>query len=170
MTACEQHPQDTPKATHTESPQPTTHSIQKNIENRLFLRFLATGETFYQEFKLEGQTFSYTYFDDKEKRCEQWVQSRPCWMEDDLTTVSKTLSEKEIKGLYETMRHSGVLDIAESKLGGAKKGQRFYAQRLEIRMGSSEKVIIYQNFPGASPKPKAFQLMENAMIKFAQTL
>lgn len=168
MASCDQHPQ---QATHQSPPQaesPTADAAK--LENTLSLRFLATGETFYRELKLENGVFSYTHFDDKEKRCEQWVQSRPCWMEDDLTTVSKALSEQDIESLYATISNSGILDITESKLGGAKQGQRFYAQRLEIRMGPIEKIIIYQSFPGATPKPKPFQLMEDAMEKLVGKL
>lgn len=168
MTACDQHSQETDhQALEPTLPSPVQANKNKEIpENYLYLRFLATGEAFYQEFKLENKIFTYTYFDDKEKRCIQWIQNRPCWMQDDLTSISKPLSEKEIESLYTAISNSGILDITENKLGGAKKGQRFYAQRLEIHMGHIEKLIVYQSYPGSTPKPKAFQIMEKALKKF----
>lgn len=169
MAACDKPSPGTNPAPHEEKQSVASDSPHPS-DSILYLRFLATGETFYRELKLENKMFSYTYFEDTEHRCEQWVQSRPCWMEDDLKTITQPLSAKEIESLYTAISNSGILDITESKLGGAKTGQRFYAERLEIHMGAIEKTIIYQSFPEAIPKPKAFQIMEEAMENFANKL
>lgn len=181
LSACDQHEDKpaTPASEPTHMNPPTIPSSQATpspspqqtaTDSQLFLRFLATGESFYTEIKLENGVLSYTYFEDTTKRCGQWVQSRPCWTEDDLKTVSVKLSEKEIDKLYAAIGDSGILDIDETKLGGAQKGQRFYAQHLEIHAGSIEKHLIYQSFPGASKKPEAFQRLEDILHKYAHDL
>jgi hypothetical protein len=187
LTACDGQKDDTPAPPAQESTQMRTPETplppappalptlalpqrQHNADEPFFLRFLATGESFYNEIKLEDGILSHTYFEDTDQRCEQWVQSRPCWTENDLKTRSMHLSDKEIDKIYTALSDSAILDITENTLGGAKKGQRFYAQHLELRIGSIEKHLIYQSFPDASKKPAAFQRIEDLLSKYAETL
>lgn len=136
----------------------------------LYLRFFASGEGFYDEIKLEKGVLSHTYFEDTTNRCAQWVQSHPCWRQEDLRTRSAALPATDIDNLYAVVGESGILDITETKLGGAKAGQRHYAQHLELRMGEVEKHLIYQSFPNATPKPEGFSRLETALVAYARSL
>ena len=155
-----------------EEPKPPPESIATTPpeDHRLYLRYLSTGESFYTEIKLEQGILYRTQFQDTDNRCAQWVKSTPCWTEDDLKTSSIPLSREDIDNLYAVIGESGIFDIQETQLGGAKKGQRYYAQRLEIHMGEVEKHLIYQSFPGATAKPEAFKRMETALLEYARAM
>ncbi|MBU0654226.1 MAG: hypothetical protein KJ914_03735 [Gammaproteobacteria bacterium] len=139
-------------------------------DNSLYLRFLATGESFYTEITLENGILSYTYFIDEQKRCEKWVKSTPCWQESDLKTISLALPEEDLDNLYTVAKESGIFKIKPDKVGGAKQGQRYYAQNLEVRIDGKEKKLTYQSFPGSSKKPEAFHRLETALVEYARSL
>lgn len=139
-------------------------------DNTLYLRFLATGESFYTEITLESGILSYTYFIDAEKRCEKWVQSAPCWRESDLKTISMALHDEDLDNLYTLAKESGIFKIKSDKVGGAKQGQRYYAQDLEVRIDGKTKKLTYQSFPGSSKKPEAFSMLETALVEYARDL
>lgn len=139
-------------------------------EDDLYLRFLATGETFYTEIKLEHGILNYTYFEDTAKRCAQWIKNTPCWQPADLKTISAALTNEELDNLYMVAKESGILKIKADTAGGAKAGQRYYAQQLEVRIKDKTKHLTYQSFPDAAPKPEAFARLETALVAYARDL
>ncbi len=139
-------------------------------DNTLFLHYHSDTETSYTDIKLEHSILTYTTFVDHDNRCAQWVQSRPCWADSDLKTRSTKLANEDVDNLYAVVGESKIFDIDADTLGGAKKDQRYYAQRLEIHMGGIEKHITYQSFPNATPKPEAFERMETALLAYARDL
>ncbi len=164
------------------SPQPTNPISQETRlkvpsftqqaipDDGLYLRFLATGETFYTEIKLEHGILNYTYFEDTQNRCAKWLKNTPCWHIDDLKTISAALTVEELNNLYTVTKESGILKIKADTTGGAQKGQRYYAQRLEVRLNDKVKQLTYQSFPQATPKPEAFAQIETALLAYARDL
>lgn len=138
--------------------------------NAFRLRFLATGESFYTEIKLENGILSYTYFEDTDNRCAQWIQSAPCWRDSDLKTISMALKDEDLDNLYSVAKDSGVLKLSREAYGGARQGQRYYAQRLEVGLDGKRKTVVYQHFPGAAQKPEAFARLETALVEYARDL
>jgi hypothetical protein len=138
--------------------------------SNLSLRFLATGESFYTEIKLANGIFSYTYFEDTTGRCKQWIKSSPCWEKNDLKTISMALPNADLNNLYAVVKNSGVLALKRETFGGAKTGQRYYTQRLEVSIDGKQKQLVYQSFPGASKKPEAFAILETALLEYARDL
>ncbi|WGZ93282.1 MAG: hypothetical protein QJT81_15910 [Candidatus Thiothrix putei] len=144
---------------------------QQTLPNNEFsLRFRATGESFYTEINLENGILNYTYFEDTDGRCAQWVKSTPCWQEEDLKTISLALRPEDLDNLYAVIKESGALALKRDTFGGAKAGQRHYTQILEIMLDGKEKTLVYQSFPGASPKPEAFARLETALLEYARDL
>lgn len=139
-------------------------------DDGLYLRFLATGESFYTEIKLEHGILSYTYFEDTENRCEKWIKSSPCWKNSDLKTISAALPKEDLDNLYTLAKENGILKLAKETLGGAKEGQRYYAQRMDVRINGKEKHLVYQSFPGSTKKPEAFSQIETALVEYARNL
>ena len=139
-------------------------------QDDLYLRFLATAETYYVEIRLENGILNYTYFEDETKRCQQWVKSTPCWQQSDLKTISAALTSEELDNLFMVAKESEILQYPHDTAGGAKKGQRFYAQQLDVRIKDKTKRLVYQDFPGAKPKPEAFNRLETALLAYARDL
>lgn len=138
--------------------------------NEFSLRFRATGESFYTEINLENGILNYTYFEDTDGRCAQWVKSTPCWQEEDLKTISLALRPEDLDNLYAVIKESGALSLKRDTFGGAKAGQRHYRQTLDIMLDGKEKQLVYQSFPGSSPKPEAFARLETALLEYARDL
>lgn len=167
---------DNPAATEPTTPtKPTKPKVprftqQTLPDDGLYLRFLATGEIFYTEIKVEHGILSYTYFEDTQGRCQQWIKSTPCWQPHDLKTISTALPSKDLDNLYTLAKQNGILKLTKETLGGAQQGQRFYAQHLEIRIDKQQKHFIYQHFPGAAKKPEAFAQIETALVEYARDL
>ena len=134
------------------------------------LRFLATGESFYTEIQLANGILSYTYFEDTAGRCAQWVKSTPCWQQEDLKTISLALRPEDLDNLYAVIKESGALALKRDTFGGAKAGQRHYRQTLDIMLDGKEKQLVYQSFPGSSPKPEAFARLETVLLEYARDL
>lgn len=134
------------------------------------LRFRATGESFYTEITLANGILSYTYFEDTDGRCAQWVKSTPCWQDSDLKTISLALRPEDLDNLYAVIKESGALALKRDTFGGAKAGQRHYPQTLDIMLDGKEKQLVYQSFPGSSPKPEAFARLETVLLEYARDL
>jgi hypothetical protein len=143
---------------------------QQTAPAGLYLRFLATGESFYTEIRLANGILSYTYFEDDENRCAQWVKNTPCWQQSDLKTISMALPDEDLDNLYTLVKESGILKLQRDTFGGARQGQRHYAQKIEAGLDGKEKTITYQSFPGASKKPEAFARVETALLEYARDL
>ncbi|UOG91456.1 MAG: hypothetical protein L3K52_14830 [Candidatus Thiothrix sulfatifontis] len=134
------------------------------------LRFRATGEGFYTEITLANGIISYTYFEDTAGRCAQWVKSTPCWQAEELKTISLALRPEDLDNLYAVIKESGALALKRDTFGGAKAGQRHYPQTLDIMLDGKEKQLVYQSFPGSSPKPEAFARLETVLLEYARDL
>jgi|GEM_PF-1191166 len=134
------------------------------------LRFRATGESFYTEITLANGILSYTYFEDTDGRCAQWVKSTPCWQAEDLKTISLALRPEDLDNLYAVIKESGALTLKRDTFGGAKAGQRHYPQTLDIMLDGKEKQLVYQSFSGSSPKPEAFARLETVLLEYARDL
>lgn len=134
------------------------------------LRFRATGESFYTEITLANGILSYTYFEDTAGRCAQWVKSTPCWQAEDLKTISLALRPEDLDNLYAVIKESGALTLKRDTFGGAKAGQRHYPQTLDIMLDGKKKQLVYQSFPGSSPKPEAFARLETVLLEYARDL
>lgn len=167
----------TPEANMNTSPEKPDNRLtipsfaqQTPADSDLHLRFLATGESFYTEIKLENGILSYTYFEDTQGRCDTWVQSSPCWQESDLKTISMALRNEDLDNLYTLVKESGILKLPQEKYGGAKQGQRYYAQKMEVGIEGKNKTVIYQSFPGSGKKPEAFARLETALVEYARDL
>ncbi len=165
-------PESTPSPTPTKPTKPKVPRFtqQTLVDDGLYLRFLATGESFYTEIKVEQGILTYTYFEDTSGRCQQWIKSTPCWQVQDLKTISAALPNKDLDNLYTLAKQNGILKLTKETLGGAQQGQRFYAQHLEIRIDKQQKHFIYQHFPGAAKKPEAFAQIETALVEYARDL
>ena len=135
-----------------------------------YLRFFATGETFYTEITLEHGILSYTYFEDSQKRCTQWLKNTPCWQAEDLKTIHAPLKPTEISALQQIIESNALLNITTENMGKAQKGQRYYAQQLTIHFKNQTKNLTYQSFPNATAKPNGFAQLETALLTHAKAL
>lgn len=142
----------------------------QSAAHTVYLRFLESGESFYTDISLQQGVLRYTYFVDTEQRCARWIKSTPCWQDSDLQTLSKVLTAAELEQLYALVQSSGISQLTQTTFGGAQLGQRYYTQTLEVGVDGQQKTLIYQSFPGASPKPTAFAQIEAILRDYAQRL
>ncbi len=133
----------------------------------LFLDYSFTAETVYQKIRIEHSNLIYTYFDDVEGECSQWLEQTPCWIGKDLTTREISLSPNEMDDLIDLIEQTGFLEL-EDVYGGAEPGQRHYSHRLYVRLGQREKEVVYQDFPDASPMPEAFSQVMDGLFGFLE--
>lgn len=140
---------------------------ETSSDAELFLEYSFTAETIYQRIRIEHSDLLYTYFDDVEGECSQWLEQTPCWIEKDLTTREVHLSSSEMSDLIGLIEQTGFLKL-EDTYGGAEPNQRHYSHRLFVRLGEREKEVIYQSFPDASPMPEAFSRVMDRLFDLAE--
>ena len=80
------------------------------------------------------------------------------------------LPNADLDNLYSVIKDSGILTLKRETFGGAKTGQRYYTQRLDVSIDGKQKQLIYQSFPGSSKKPEAFARLETALLEYARDL
>ena len=130
--------------------------------------YLYTAEATYQEININQSKLTYTYFEDTNNKCVNWVQQSPCWGKKDLITKEITLSEKEVSDLANLVKQTGFMDL-NNTYGGADEYQRYYPYKLSISLRGKTKEVIYQSFPEASPMPEAFQELKNQIFNLANS-
>ncbi len=136
---------------------------ETNSQSQLYMNYHFTAEAAYQDIKISQSKLIYTYFEDVEGKCEGWVAQTPCWAGEDLTTKETTLSEKEINELVSLIDQTNFMKL-ENTYGGATHGQKYYPERLSVRIGEKEKEVIYQS-SWASPMPEAFKKVKDKLFE-----
>lgn len=118
-----------------------------------------TAETAYENIEINQDRLMYTFFEDTENRCANWVAQNPCWTENDLQTKETNLLASEINALADLIRQTNFMNLGDTS-GGASEGQRYYAYTLKVQLADEEKEVVYQSFPDAAPRPEAFKKLE----------
>jgi len=136
---------------------------QKQIKNEnLYVSYFTSAEAMYEKIQVTDSKLSHTYFDDKNNKCANWIAQSPCWLDQELTTVERTLSQKEIDELINLINTTHFLEL-NTTYGGAKEGQRYYAEVISVKINGQEKTVTYQSFPEASPPPEAFTTLRKTI-------
>lgn len=120
------------------------------------ITYLFTAEAAFDKIEVNQGKLSYTYFDDVNDKCAQWVNQKPCWTEQDLRTKEADLLEGDINGLITLIRQTKFMEQTDS-YGGASSEQRAYPHHLKVKLGEVEKEVVYQSFPAAQPMPEAMK-------------
>ncbi len=118
-------------------------------------RFFYSGETVYRAIEVDGLKLKVTYFKDADKKCQNWIEQRPCWTEKDLVTKEARLTKRDLTDFTNLINQSEFLLLGKT-YGGAREGQRFYSETLKVKLGEVQQEVLYQSFPAAAPRPAAF--------------
>lgn len=118
-----------------------------------------TAEATYKNIEVNQGRLIYTFFEDTENRCANWVAQSPCWTDNDLQTKATALSAEEVNTLVTLIRQTDFMKLGDT-YGGAFEGIRYYAYSLKIQLSDEAKEVIYQSFPGSEAKPEAFNKLE----------
>ncbi|MCS6909698.1 MAG: hypothetical protein NZM11_03905 [Anaerolineales bacterium] len=132
------------------------------------LSYLFTAETTYEKIEINRSRLIYTFFEDVDNKCTQWIGQSPCWTEADLKTKETGLSETEISDLIALLNQTGFWKL-EATYGDASAGQRYYPYRLLVVLGENKKEVSYQSYPGASPMPEALKVIVDKLYELVRT-
>lgn len=145
-----------------------------SMDEDLALHYFTSSESSYTDIKLEQGQLTYTYFEDTESRCAQWIKNTPCWTSTDLKTVTAPLdaaTETELRKLVTEQKRMEQTPVA-ALTTEPQAVERSYNEKLAIRLGTNEQQLIYRSRPEAPPKSKSFQqieqLLQNAAEKIKQ--
>ena len=138
---------------------------ETNSQSQLYMNYHFTAEAAYQDIKISQSKLIYTYFPEEvaKEKCAKWIKQVPCWAGEDLTTKETTLSEEEINELVSLIYQTNFMKL-ENTYGGATHGQKYYPERLSVRIGEKEKEVIYQS-SWASPMPEAFKKVKDKLFE-----
>ncbi|MEW6125523.1 MAG: hypothetical protein AB1757_00555 [Acidobacteriota bacterium] len=131
-----------------------TKPIQKQHTD-VQARYFYSAETVYRLIEIDGLKLKVTTFKDADKKCQNWIEQRPCWTEKDLVTKETKLTKKDLTALTNLINQSEFL-LLEKTYGGAPQGQRFYPETIRVKLGEVQHEVTYQSFPEAKPRPEAF--------------
>jgi hypothetical protein len=131
-------------------------AISPTPQPELSIVYLFTAETTFDKIEVKQGKLSYTYFEDVNNKCAQWIYQSPCWTEQDLQAKEASLSNSDINDLITLVLQTKFMELANS-YGNAPPGQRYYPYSLKVKLGEVEKEVIYQSFPDAQPMPEAME-------------
>jgi len=142
---------------------------ETNSQSQLYMGYHFTAEAIYQNIEINQSKLIYTYFPEEvaKEKCAKWIKQVPCWAGEDLTTKETTLSEEEINELVSLIYQTNFMKL-ENTYGGATHGQKYYPERLSVRIGEKEKEVIYQS-SWASPMPEAFKKVKDKLFELVDT-
>lgn len=128
------------------------------------LSYFYNSELTYQQINIDEESkLTYIYFDDTEGKCEFWLYSYPCWLEEELQAKATTLSKKEVKDLIKLIEEMNFMELEE--FYGASKGERYYPVELSIKLEEKEKKVIYRSSLDALSEPEAFKMIKDKLFK-----
>ena len=141
--------------------------IMPTPQPALTITYLFTTEATYTRIEVNQDTLSYTFFDDENNACAQWIRQEPCWTQHDLKTEQVSLSESDIQALVALIQQETFMELSAT-CGNAPPGQRYYPYRLEVKLGETEKEVVYQSFPEAPPMPDAMAKIIEKLEELAE--
>ncbi len=128
----------------------------------LTIEYLFTAETTYEKIQVSQTRLVYTYFEDRNNKCAEWIAQSPCWADEDLKTQEADLTEEEVGDLIDLIRQTNFMQLKDI-YGGAAEGQRYYAYTLMVQLGGKQKEVLYQSFPENEPRPEGFQRLSDRL-------
>lgn len=142
------------------------------MKEDLALHYFSSSESTYTDIKLEQGQLTYTYFEDTDNRCAQWFKSTPCWTSTDLKTITAPLDADTETELRKLITEQASMNQARIALSSAEPppNERFYSEKLDIRLGTQEQQLNYRSRPDAPPKPESFQQIEQLLQTAAEKL
>lgn len=143
------------------SPHPATVTPSLSIVYHL------TAEATYKNIEVNQSQLIYTFFEDTENKCTNWVAQSPCWTDNDLQTRQIALSAEEVNTLVTLIRQTDFMKLGDT-YGGASEGIRYYAYTLKVHLADEQKEVTYQSFPGSEAKPEAFEKLETRLRELVQ--
>jgi hypothetical protein len=126
-----------------------------------------TAEATYKNIEVNQSQLIYTFFEDTENKCTNWVAQSPCWTDNDLQTKQIALSAEEVNTLVNLIRQTDFMKLGDT-YGGASEGIRYYAYTLKVQLADEKKEVTYQSFPGSEAKPEAFDKLETRLRELVQ--
>ena len=124
----------------------------------LSVSYLFTAEATYNKIEVNQAKLSYTYFEDPEGKCAQWVEQSPCWTEQELRTREARLSDGDLADLIALIQQTNFMRLSNT-YGGAASAQRYYRHTLQVKLDAVEKTVVYQSFPEAEPMPEGMSML-----------
>lgn len=140
---------------------------QTKLPSEFSISYYFSAELIYKKIEISQLQFSYTYFEDRDGKCETWFRQEPCWGAEDLRTRKAILSEGEANGLLSLIKQTGFMKL-ETTYGGAGEHQRYYPHKISVKIGEDEKRVSYQSFPGASAMPEAFKKVKDKLFELVR--
>lgn len=134
----------------------------------LQVRYFFTAEATYEEIAVADEKLEFIHFEDREHKCERWLQQSPCWTPADLTREEATLSKDEVQDLRNLIQESKFMNL-ESLYGGAPAQRRYYATLLRVELAGTAKEVTYQSFPDAAPPPEAFESVRKRLVELTRS-
>ncbi|NMB77627.1 MAG: hypothetical protein GYA23_00855 [Methanomicrobiales archaeon] len=129
----------------------------------LSVTYQYSAEAAYEEIRVNESMLVHTFFAERTQDCDAWVKQSPCWKEQDLTTVSYPLTPAQVSRLRSVVQSTGFMSL-DPVSGGVNDGQRSYPYTISVNDNGTEKTVVYQSFPGASPEPAAFVAVRDALV------
>lgn len=129
-------------------------------------RFVLSTEVSYQKIEIANSEITYTRFIDTDNHCQDWDQEFSCWNPSDLTSEIVALSDPENDAIHSFIQEINFVSL-EDTYGGAGPETEFYPQEIYAKIGSVEKTVIYQTFPGNEPMPTEFSAVKNELFQLA---
>lgn len=142
---------------------PTTATVTPSLS----IVYHVTAETSYKDIEVNQGQLRYTFFEDTENRCANWVAQSPCWTDNDLQTKAAALSAEEVNTIVTLIRQTDFMQLGDT-YGGAPAGARYYAYTLKVQLADDAKEVMYQSFPGSEAKPEAFEKLEARLRELVQ--
>ncbi|MFH1202068.1 MAG: hypothetical protein V1674_04160 [Candidatus Omnitrophota bacterium] len=139
-------------------------AMQEKSAEQFSVSYYFSSELIYKDIEINQAQLSYTYFEDKDGKCKQWMRQAPCWDREDLRTIKTTLSADEVSDLIGLINQAGFMEL-ETTYGGAGESQRYYLHKISVKIADAEKRVFYQGFPAASPMPQAFKAVKDRLFE-----
>jgi hypothetical protein len=137
------------------------------VTSPLSIVYHLAAEATYKNIEVNQSQLTYTFFEDTQNKCANWVAQSPCWTDNDLQTKQIALSTAEVTTLVNLIRQTDFMKLGDT-YGGAAEGIRYYAYTLKVQLADEQKEVIYQSFPGSEAKPEAFEKLEARLRELVQ--
>ena len=123
-----------------------------------------TAEATYIDIEIKQSNLTYTYFEDTENKCAEWIKQSPCWNLSDLKTNTTQLTDDEINETINTIHNAGFMSLNDT-YGVQDELQRYYTYTLSVTMGEKEKQVIFLSYPDGPTMPDAFITVRDYLVQ-----
>lgn len=137
-------------------------------KDKIYIQYQYSSEMKNDIIEIKNKILKFTYVDpQKLEDIPMVMEQRPYWTSEDLVTIEKRLTDKQVDKLIKLIQDSGFFDLKHIE-GITDEIKRYYPYFISVKIGEKKHHVEYRSNPEGPSMPKAFRTVLDELYHLAE--